>query len=483
MIPRVIHQIFVRTPQVPEMPPHWEQARQSVLTHHPEYTYVFWTGDDMAAFMRREYPDAYSFFVDYPHTIQQIDAFRYFVLYHYGGIYMDLDIGTKKSIPLEYLDHDLVLLRSTNVSHVFTNALMMSSPRNAFMRQCIHALYSHQRDFRYLGKHLHVMHSTGPLFLTKQLEKYREGSWHTIPAEDFQGDCNVCNLGKCTGGRTFFQVEGKSWNSIDSVIFNFMFCHQTQLVISLLFLALLFVGLIKKRKKHMWLWLLVASLALLVQKSKGPPKVLPDPRTKRSTFALCITTHHTQDNTTMYHETIRWWLRSTQFPMIFVVDSGNRRFADDIEHHDRVRVVHFDQTLYCKPGRSVSEYELVSLHKGIVELEPLFLNYDFIIKITGKYTLPELEQRLESVHLPDDVSLILQDRHWGVFGYLYQNNTEMIGIRSNCIRAFIRDLFETTGNLERRVAKWTDRYPYVRLDRLTNTSNYKRSNGSYLSYL
>jgi mannosyltransferase OCH1-like enzyme len=247
MIPKIIHQTYKSLEEIPE---HWERARQSVLRAHPDYQYVFWTDKDIHRFMQREYPTFYrETFVKYPHVIQRIDAFRYFVLYHYGGIYMDLDIGVKRPLD-KYIKHDLVVVKSMNVSNVFTNSLMMSSRGNPFMLQCMHALHSYKDQYRMLGKHVHVMNSTGPLFLTNQLQKYRKESYYVISKEAFQGDCTVCNLDKCVGGNEFFSVKGNSWHSWDSAAYNFVLCKRNYLLLFFCLLSMYIMYKIKgKRNK------------------------------------------------------------------------------------------------------------------------------------------------------------------------------------------------------------------------------------------
>ena len=105
----------------------------------------------MDRFMQTHYPSFYRTFKSYKYLIQQIDAIRY----HYGGIYLDLDIGTKRPMD-RYLNHDLVLVKSMNVSSSYTNALMMVSVRNPFMKQCMSALELHSHSYELVGKHLHV---------------------------------------------------------------------------------------------------------------------------------------------------------------------------------------------------------------------------------------------------------------------------------------------------------------------------------------
>jgi mannosyltransferase OCH1-like enzyme len=54
---------------------------------HPQ----LWTDELSMEFIAREYPWFLETFQNYPYPIQRADAIRYFVLAHYGGIYIDLD--------------------------------------------------------------------------------------------------------------------------------------------------------------------------------------------------------------------------------------------------------------------------------------------------------------------------------------------------------------------------------------------------------
>ena len=50
-----------------------------------------WTDEKSLAFIAAEYPWFLDTFVGYSQPIQRADAIRYFVLAHFGGIYIDLD--------------------------------------------------------------------------------------------------------------------------------------------------------------------------------------------------------------------------------------------------------------------------------------------------------------------------------------------------------------------------------------------------------
>eukprot|EP00939_MAST-03C_sp_MAST-3C-sp1_P000622 g622.t1 len=56
--------------------------------------YIFFTDDDIVRFVRDTFPDIYAaVFVKLRRKIEQIDLFRYLAVYHYGGLYLDLDVA------------------------------------------------------------------------------------------------------------------------------------------------------------------------------------------------------------------------------------------------------------------------------------------------------------------------------------------------------------------------------------------------------
>ena len=50
-----------------------------------------WTDAKSRELIATEYPWFLNTFDNYTHPIQRADAIRYFVLAHYGGVYIDLD--------------------------------------------------------------------------------------------------------------------------------------------------------------------------------------------------------------------------------------------------------------------------------------------------------------------------------------------------------------------------------------------------------
>jgi mannosyltransferase OCH1-like enzyme len=230
MIPKIIHTTWKNK----NIPVEWNESHESCKKINEGYTHRLWTDDDMDKFVKDEYPSMYDLYKSYKYHIQRCDAFRYMVLYKYGGIYIDLDIGCKKSLD-DLLNNPLVLVKSQNVRSSFTNSFMMVKEKHEFMKYCIDNLKIHSNSLKFLGKHFHIMNSTGPSFLTKMVQEFKPIDLKILNKEDFSGNCTVCTYETCTGGNYFFHVDGRSWNSIDSVILNFIICNKQYIFLVLLF--------------------------------------------------------------------------------------------------------------------------------------------------------------------------------------------------------------------------------------------------------
>jgi len=237
MIPKIIHQTWKNE----IIPDKWKDAVESVKENNKKYKYILWTDIMMDNFVKQEYPLFYKHYINYPYNIQRCDVFRYLVLYKYGGIYLDMDIICKKSFD-DFLKYNIVFARSYNINSSFTNSFFMSIPKHPFIKYCIENLLDNYYNFYYFGKHLHIMYSTGPLFLTKMINNYnisKINNVYILSNEEFSGDCNVCNENYCKGGKYFIHINGNSWHSFDSTLYNFIFCNYHKLLILLLFIIIL----------------------------------------------------------------------------------------------------------------------------------------------------------------------------------------------------------------------------------------------------
>ncbi|KIY67946.1 glycosyltransferase family 32 protein [Cylindrobasidium torrendii FP15055 ss-10] len=172
-IPRILHQTW-RTETLPEK---WQGISDECRELMPDYEYMLWTDASSRDFIAEHYPWFLDTFNDYTYPIERADAIRYFVLHHYGGVYLDLDIGCRRPLdPL--LIYPVILPKTIPVG--ISNDLIFSEKGHPFMAQAIHSLTTW--DHSWILNYPTVMFSTGPMFLSAQYAIYT--SSHPASASD-----------------------------------------------------------------------------------------------------------------------------------------------------------------------------------------------------------------------------------------------------------------------------------------------------------
>lgn len=143
-IPRIIHQVY-KTNQVPDR---WQPAHQLVREQNADYEIRLWSDSEALAFLRQHYPDFVPVYVTYPYDIQRADAIRYFLIYHFGGVYMDLDIGCNVPVSRVLNSTDIGFLAPETWPAGFSNDLFAAVPNHPLSRLLTNALpYWNHRFF------------------------------------------------------------------------------------------------------------------------------------------------------------------------------------------------------------------------------------------------------------------------------------------------------------------------------------------------
>lgn len=135
-----------------------------------DYEYMLWTDETARQFVSEHYPAHLQMYDNYRYPIQRADSIRYMLLHHFGGVYMDLDIGCRRRMDLLLKGDWEVLLPITKPVGV-SNDLIFSSKRSAFMEQTVNGLAAFNHQF--VTNYPTVMFSTGPMFLSAQFSIWR----------------------------------------------------------------------------------------------------------------------------------------------------------------------------------------------------------------------------------------------------------------------------------------------------------------------
>ncbi len=223
--PRIIHQTYKNH----NIPDEWKLSKDMWQLHHPNYTYMFWTDNDIRNYIQTNYPEYLELHDNYKYNIQRADMIRYFILHDFGGIYSDLDLYPIENIENHILNYnaDVLLCKSGNVGNILTNSFMISKQYSPIWKQ-IQSSLKHKKPFFAIGRHMTVMYTTGPIFISKIFEK-NKSSFQLLPSEKFMAYSANDDFSVKKEKAIIMPLNGQSWNSIDSLLVNLIHKHRSEL--------------------------------------------------------------------------------------------------------------------------------------------------------------------------------------------------------------------------------------------------------------
>lgn len=174
-IPPVIH--FIWFPDLYDVRPdatpiahEGSNAPTLCIENNPEFKVNVWNASGARALLENDYPWFLPTYDGYKHPIQRVDAIKYFILNHYGGIYLDLDVSCRKALrPL--LDFPAWFPRASPLG--VNNDIMASRPGHPLMWYMIDNLK--RRDKNLLFPWVTVFWTTGPKYTSDILQTFIHG--------------------------------------------------------------------------------------------------------------------------------------------------------------------------------------------------------------------------------------------------------------------------------------------------------------------
>lgn len=172
MIPPILHQTWKND----VVPARFQGYVESWKRHNPDWTCMFWNDRMLLEFVADHYPDFLPTFCGYSNGVRRADAARYLLLYHFGGVYADIDcecvapfdriMGEDRIVLCtEPASHTGVQAEFRGLSYLIFNGTMASPPRHPFWLHVLSLLpgLAHAKD---------VLDSTGPCLLTSAQRGY-----------------------------------------------------------------------------------------------------------------------------------------------------------------------------------------------------------------------------------------------------------------------------------------------------------------------
>jgi len=140
---------IIQTWKTTDIPDQYINLVQSVVDHNPKWKLMFFSDKDIIDFIETQMPEYKTTFFSLSNKIEQIDFFRYLAIYHYGGVYLDLDMLVECSLdelydnpcvckfPIEYENIQDNIITDQNYHNLIGNYAFYAPAKHAFIKKII----------------------------------------------------------------------------------------------------------------------------------------------------------------------------------------------------------------------------------------------------------------------------------------------------------------------------------------------------------
>ena len=169
-----------------------------LLSQNKDYSYCLWNQTKIYNLIKLFYPNLLQLYQKLEYRIQKIDFAKYIILYHYGGIYIDIDVESKNSLDHFFKIYPMTNLYFSKVSYIndledkilkkfynyksnnyfVNNGIIIAKRKHPFFKDLLNDLkfnILNNNDYFYNSK---IFNTTGPSLLTnsilKHLYKYQD---------------------------------------------------------------------------------------------------------------------------------------------------------------------------------------------------------------------------------------------------------------------------------------------------------------------
>lgn len=148
------------------------------------YKYFFFTDSDIVNFVKSFYPEYFDVFKRFKYKIQQIDFFRYLAIYHYGGIYLDIDMEINQSFDdMDFTVCNFPIEYKTDTEFTIGNYAFYAPEKHPFLKHIIdNIIINADADLSIIEKDqdnsvdnrecVYIYSTTGPIFIKNCYLKY-----------------------------------------------------------------------------------------------------------------------------------------------------------------------------------------------------------------------------------------------------------------------------------------------------------------------
>lgn len=190
-IPKIIHQIYDSregnkiSHKLIKISKTWEK-------NHSQWKYLFWDQKAIDAFLEEHYPYYIAPYFHFKYPVQRWDSIRYLLVYHYGGLYVDMDYESLEPLD-KLLDNAECFFGCEPVEHkpsdiqiYLGNSLFGSIAEHPFLQLLIKKCFEPTTEVTETnGKIKFILETTGPVMVSKMYQKYANNKKVTLLPSEF----------------------------------------------------------------------------------------------------------------------------------------------------------------------------------------------------------------------------------------------------------------------------------------------------------
>jgi len=146
---------------------------------NPGYTYTLFTDEDMDVFVHTYYPGVISQCYDRLNIIvAKVDFWRYLVLYHYGGVYLDMDSSVDAPLDELICHHDRAIVTAEGNPEYYVQWALIFEKGHPILKKTIDLIVDNIQKNRFPND-IHKM--TGPTVFAEAIRQ-THASFVGVPA-------------------------------------------------------------------------------------------------------------------------------------------------------------------------------------------------------------------------------------------------------------------------------------------------------------
>jgi inositol phosphorylceramide mannosyltransferase catalytic subunit len=273
-IVNIYHQIWFQGES--NIPEKYEKFYKSCMKINSNYKRIIWDSETIKDLIKNNYPEYLNFYEKLPLMVQKIDFAKYVILYHYGGVYIDMDVKCLKNIDdlkKKFPDADFIVselpmnkieLKSIKLinnlnkrvkkmkrNKLINNGIILSKKKLDFLLILIEEIinnfyYKHNKNLR----DIYIFVTTGPIIFTNVILNYKGISNIKVIDNKYMEPCTVL-MKKCDFTDSYFHHEHqRTWGTshLERIIKTIKIFNKNRNII-LIFIIIIAYIIYRNRKK------------------------------------------------------------------------------------------------------------------------------------------------------------------------------------------------------------------------------------------